>query len=225
MSHFLCRQGRFRPPFTNVPTVQLTDRFGTSSLPSTRRTSGATPPRRCAVRKVTQVVDARQHLKFFTFQTLLPGRVRPARRQPVRGRADGSGSAPAEGPAGADPVAPPSGPDRPRSLRRATRSRRRLHWTSASEAERTSSGRFRTTVGRPKASSVSPPRRSTGAITFDHQAPGCANLACYEHRGSTTSTQPRHAGPRTSSRPGSVKATVRTSSPTLCVPSRVQDAL
>lgn len=76
LSHFLCRQGRFRPPFTNSPTVQLTDRFGTSSVTFNPPNLWCNPTKKVRGRKVTKVVDARQHLKFFTFQTLLPGGVK-----------------------------------------------------------------------------------------------------------------------------------------------------
>jgi hypothetical protein len=75
LSHFLCRQGKFRPPFTSAPTVELTDRFGTSSVTLNPPNLWCNPTRKVRGGKVTKVVDPRQHLKFYTFQSVPPGGV------------------------------------------------------------------------------------------------------------------------------------------------------
>lgn len=71
LSHFLCRQGRFRPLFDSHPTVQITDRFATTSVTVNPPNLWCNPARKVRARKVTKVVDARQHLKFYTVQAPL----------------------------------------------------------------------------------------------------------------------------------------------------------
>src|SRR5262245_7824208 len=76
LSHFLCRQGRFRPPLGSTPTVQIADRFGSSIVTVNQPNLWCNPAKKVRGRKVTKVVDARQHLKFFTVGASLTGQVK-----------------------------------------------------------------------------------------------------------------------------------------------------
>ena len=71
LSHVLCRQGRFRPPFNSLPTVQLTDQFGTSTVQPRQPNLMCNPVRKVRGGKVTKVVDAKHHLKWYGLQATL----------------------------------------------------------------------------------------------------------------------------------------------------------
>ena len=221
LSHFLCRQGRFRPPFTDSPTVQLTDRFGTSSVTFNPPNLWCNPTKKVRGRKVTKVVDARQHLKFFTFQTLLPGWGQgPARRQPVRG------------PAG-DPDQ--RAPDRPacphaRAAPRAPRGLDHFECYNVPKAPELDIrvrltdpvGTIRTTVVIQWLMCV-PTVKVHGSLTTTIKHPD-VHLACYVLVKKDNS--PLLQKTINQFEPKSVKATVRSNTAnTLCVPSRSQDAL
>jgi hypothetical protein len=76
LSHVICRQGRFRPAFTGLPTVQLTDQFGTSTVQVRQPNLMCNPARKVRGGKVTKVVDARHHLKWYPLQASLTSETR-----------------------------------------------------------------------------------------------------------------------------------------------------
>jgi hypothetical protein len=76
LSHVLCRQGRFRPAFNSLPTVQLTDQFGSATVQVRQPNLMCNPVRKVRAGKVTKVVDAKHHLKWYPLQASLTSQVK-----------------------------------------------------------------------------------------------------------------------------------------------------